>query len=41
MDEGYKLELRLVAELLAAWCFNGTKKFASNVFLFLVYFVIL
>jgi hypothetical protein len=30
-----------MVELLAAQCFNGAKKFAFDVFLFLVYFVLL
>jgi hypothetical protein len=30
-----------VVELLAAWCFNGIGKFAFNVFLILVCFVVL
>jgi hypothetical protein len=30
-----------VAKLLTAWCFNGIENFASNVFLFLVCFIIL
>ncbi len=41
VDEGYKPWFSLVVELLAAQWFNDVKKFACDVFLFLVYFVAL
>jgi hypothetical protein len=34
-------KLKLVTELLAPRCFNGAENFASNMFLYLVCFVVL